>query len=51
MTSTKRERRMQRAMPPGPKLGFSLVAGIKDESCDVILGIPKEKGLETEGID
>lgn len=39
------------SMPRGPKLGFTLAAVMKDESCDVMLGIPKEKGLETKGID
>jgi hypothetical protein len=38
-------------MPPGPKLGFTLAVGMEDEICDVMLGIPKEKGLETEGIN
>jgi hypothetical protein len=38
-------------MPLGPKLGFSLVVGIEDESCDVMLEIKKEKVLEAEGID
>jgi hypothetical protein len=37
-------------MTPGPKIGFALVAGMEDEICNVILGIPKEKGLETEGM-
>jgi hypothetical protein len=38
-------------MPPSPILGFVLFTGMGDESCDVIFGIPKEKGLEIEGID
>jgi hypothetical protein len=38
-------------MPLGSKLGFSLVAGMEDEICDVILCIPKGKGLATEGMD
>ena len=37
-------------MPLGPKLGFELVARIEDQICDIILGIPKEKWLETEGM-
>ena len=39
------------SIPPGPKRGFALATGIEDESCDVMLGIPKENGLETESID
>jgi hypothetical protein len=38
-------------MPPGPILGFALVAEMEDESYNVIFSIPKEKGLETEGMD
>jgi hypothetical protein len=38
-------------MPPGPTLGFALATGIEDESCDIMLGIPQEKGFETKGID
>jgi hypothetical protein len=38
-------------VPPDPKLGFILVVEMEDEKCDVMSGIPKEKGLEAEGID
>jgi hypothetical protein len=38
-------------MPPSPKLGFVLVAGMEDENCNVIFGIPKQKGLDIEGMD
>jgi hypothetical protein len=38
-------------MTLGPILGFSLVVGMEYESCDGIFGIPKKKGIETEGMD
>jgi hypothetical protein len=38
-------------MPSGPILVFALSVGMEDETCDIILGIPKENGLETKGID
>jgi hypothetical protein len=38
-------------MTLGPILGFSLVTGMEDESCDGIFGILKEKGIETKGMD
>jgi hypothetical protein len=38
-------------VPPDPKLGFTLDVETKDDKCEVKSGIPKEKGLEAQGID
>jgi hypothetical protein len=38
-------------VPPNQKLGFILVVEIEDEKCDVMSGIPKEKGLEVGAIE
>jgi hypothetical protein len=51
MSSTNKIGVCRGAMPPGPRLGFSLFDGMEDESCNVIFGIPKEKGIDTEGMD
>jgi hypothetical protein len=52
MNSTKRERGTYIGfVPPSPKLVFSLVVGMEDESFDVMLGIPKVKGLEAKGME
>jgi len=45
MTPTKQERIIRRRCAPNPKLVLTLDVEMEDDMCEVIFGIPKEKGI------